>query len=220
MRKLLLPGCVSAFLFALSPAPVAAQGGYGYQGHLEITPLVGLRTGGELETSVSDLFDTDVEIDDSETYGIAIDIPISRGFQVELLANRQESAFRANGALFDDDRRLADVSVENFQAGVLWQWGGGQVNPFFVATLGVAQLDPEVAGAKSENRFAGTLGGGVKVFFSRNFGLRLEGRGYWADLGGDSFDDRCDRHGDYCYDYNYDQDLYQIEGAAGLIISF
>jgi opacity protein-like surface antigen len=218
MRKLLLLGGVSALLLLIPPVPAAAQGGYG--SHLEITPMIGLRTGGELETSVSDLFDTDVEIDDSETYGVAIDIAITRDFQVELLANRQESAFRAHGGLFDDDRRLADVTVENYQAGVLWQWGGGQVNPFVVATLGVAKLDPEVAGAKSENRFAGTLGGGVKVFFSRNFGLRLEGRGYWADLGGDSFDDRCDRHGDYCYDYNYDQDLYQFEGSVGLIVSF
>jgi len=181
--------------------------------------MAGLRTGGELQTSVSDLFDTDVKIDDSETYGVAIDIPLSRGFQVELLANRQESAFRANGGLFENDRRLADVSIENYQAGILWQWGGGQVNPFVVATLGVAKLDPDVAGAASENRFAGTLGGGVKVFFSRNIGLRFEGRGYWADLGGDDFGD-CDRHGNYCYDYNYDQDLYQFEGAVGLIISF
>jgi opacity protein-like surface antigen len=200
----------------LMPAAATAQGG----AHLEITPMAGLRTGGELESSVSDLFDTDVEIDDSETYGVAIDIPLSRGFQVELLANRQESVFRANGGLFEGDDRLADVSVENYQAGILWQWGGGQVNPFVVATLGVAKIDPDVAGAKSENRFASSFGGGVKVFFSQNVGLRFEGRGYWADLGGDSFDDRCDRHGDYCYDYNYDQDLYQLEGSVGLIISF
>jgi hypothetical protein len=151
---------------SLAPLPAAAQPAY--RPHLEITPMAGLRTGGELERSVSDLFDTNVKIDQSETFGIVVDIPLSHEFQIELLANRQESAFRADEGLFGEDLELADVSVENLQAGVLFQWGGGQVLPFVSLTLGAARIDPDVLGAASENRFAGTLGGGVKVFLSNH----------------------------------------------------
>lgn len=213
MRKIALP--LAAALLSLAPLPAAAQPAY--RPHLEITPMAGLRTGGELERSVSDLFDTNVKIEESETFGIVVDIPVTHEFQVELLANRQESAFRADEGLFGEELELADVSVENLQAGVLFQWGGGQVLPFVSLTLGAARIDPEVPGAATENRLAGTFGGGVKVFFGNHLGLRFEGRGYWADLGGDSFDDYCDFHDD-CFDY--DQDLYQVEGAVGLILSF
>jgi hypothetical protein len=203
---------------ALFPAP-QAQAQAPWRPHLEITPTVGWRTGGELETSVSNLFDTDAEIDDSAIYGVTIDIPISHEFQVELLFNRQDSFFRADHGLFDQNTRLADVTVDNYQAGLLWQWGGGQVNPFVVLTLGMARLDPDVAGASSEDRFASSFGGGAKIFFNRNLGVRIEGRGYWADLGGGNFDD-CAYYDDYCYGYNYDDDLYQFEGSVGLILSF
>jgi len=213
MRTTLL-GTTALALLGLT-APAAAQTHYGPR--LEITPMVGLRTGGELERSVSDLFDTTVEIEESETYGIAIDIPLSPEFQIELLANRQESAFRADRGLFGEDLELGDVSVENYQAGMLFQWGGGQVKPFVVLTLGAARIDPEIEGAAAENRLAGTFGAGAKVFFGNHVGLRFEGRGYWADLGEDAFDEYCDFHDD-CFDY--DTDLYQVEGSVGLVLSF
>jgi hypothetical protein len=78
----------------------------------------------------------------------------------------------------------------------------------------VARLDPDFPEVTAEDYFAGSLGGGVKVFFSQNVGLRLEARGYWTNLQTDYRDrDRHDR-------YNSDGDLVQGEGSVGLILSF
>jgi hypothetical protein len=208
-RRLAVALAAAAAIYLAISTPALAQQPQGF--HLEITPTAGWRTGGEVEAS--DLFDEDVEIDDSETFGLVVEIPLLHWVQIELLANRQRSALRSDSGLFVGDRELADVTVENYQAGMLFQYGGGQVLPFLTMTLGLARIDPDVAGASPESRFAGTFGGGVKVFFSRNIGMRFEGRGYWADFG----DDDCNSYD--CY-YYYDDGLYQFEGSVGLIIAF
>ncbi len=204
-----LAAVVALCLLSPSPAPAQTQAGQGF--HLEITPTAGWRTGGEIEES--ELFDDDLEIDDSETFGLVVEIPLLHWVQIELLVNRQSSALRSDSGLFVGDRELADVTVDNYQAGMLFQYGAGQVLPFVTMTLGLARIEPDVAGASAESRFGGTFGGGVKVFFNRNFGMRFEGRGYWADFG----DDDCDYYD--CY-YYYDDGLYQFEGSVGLIIAF
>lgn len=204
MRRALL-----ALLLSLIPAMAVAQ-----VSRFEVTPFVGYRLAGEIDNSADIGFDfrSDVEIDEAPTYGVIFDIPLSRNWQLELLASRQNTSFTVDEGLLSPSENLGDVDLGLYQAGFVLQWGDGQVNPFAVATLGLARIEPDFVELDAENYLSGSFGGGVKIFFSENVGLRLEGRGTWIDLDTD-FDDRYDR-------YDSDGVTWLPEGAAGVIFSW
>ena len=76
-------------------------------------------------------------------------------------------------------------------------------------------------GAAAENKFSGSIGGGVKIFLTDNIGLRFEGRGFWTllDDGEDYYYDDCYHCGDY-YDYGYSNTFDQAQFSTGLIIAW
>lgn len=188
---------------------------YAQPSEFEITPFAGYRLGGEFDASNEDFFDTnlDAEIEESSIYGVIFGIPLSRDWKLELLASRQESAFIIDEGLLSPTTELGDVTLSFYHAGFAYEWGLGQARPFLFGSAGLARIEPDFPELNAENRISGSLGGGVKVFFSENIGLRFEGRGYWTDLGTD-WEDRYDR---------YDDDsggLFQAEASAGLILAF
>ena len=63
---------------------------------------------------------------------------------------------------------LGDVDISYYQAGLFYNWGRGQVNPFFGVSLGVAHIEPKFSTLESQDRFAGSLAGGVKVSWTIN----------------------------------------------------
>ncbi len=199
---------IFALCLLILPAVAQAQ-----SRRFELTPMVGYRFDGEFSAD-SDLFDRnlDVQVDEGTTFGAIFDIPLTESWQIEILGNRQDSAFVIDDGLFESEQELGDVSIDYLHAGLSYQWGPGQVTGFVSGGLGVARISP--AFADSENRVSGNLGGGVKIFFAPNIGIRLEGRGYWVDL--DSVEDRRS----YRDRYDSEEGLYQGEASAGLIIAF
>jgi len=198
-----------AFVLLLLPAAAFAQ-----PGRFELTPVAGYRLDGDFDARSSDAFDPDlnVKVDASAVYGVLFDIPLTADWQVEILANRQRSEFVVDHGLLTPSTTLGDVDLTILQAGFLFQWGQGQVNPFITAAAGLTRIEPKLNDLSSDDRFSASLGGGVKIFFSENVGLRLEARGYWTDLGR-NFRGRYNR-------YDSGDGLYQGEGSAGLIIAF
>ena len=198
-----------AFALLLVPAATFAQ-----PGRFELTPVAGYRLDGDFDARSSDAFDPNlnVKVDASAIYGVLFDIPLSRNWQVEILANRQQSKFVVDHGLLTSSTTLGDVDLTIVQAGFLLQWGEGQVSPFVTAAAGLTRIEPKFNELASDDRFSASLGGGVKIFFSDNVGLRLEARGYWTDLGS-NFRGRYNR-------YDSGNGLYQGEGSAGLIIAF
>lgn len=216
MRRFIL-GCALALAFA--PAALEAQSSLH---RFEITPTVAYRWGGTLSGEDNALFETDLEVDSSPAYGVTFDLPLSSRIQLELLANRQPTELRFDRDLFGGSASVADIDVTYYHVGLLWQGGDARVSPFFVASVGGTNLDPQLPGASSEDRFSLSLGGGVKIFLSPNVGLRLEGRGFFTDLG--SGGDRrrsCDDYGYYGYDDRcYGDDLTQGQASLGLIFAW
>jgi hypothetical protein len=193
----------------LIPAAALAQ-----THRFEITPQVGWRFDGEIQAD-SDFLDEDLDIrvDEGAFFGLIFDVPLSENWQVEFLANRQNSEFIIDEGLFTPEEVLGDVTVSYYHAGILFQWGPGQVNGFFSGGLGLARIEPDFPEVEAENRFSGNLGGGLKVFFAENVGLRVEGRGYWTDL--DTAVERRDRRR-----FDSDEGLWQGEVSGGLIFSW
>ncbi|HEX5761293.1 MAG TPA: outer membrane beta-barrel protein [Thermoanaerobaculia bacterium] len=198
-------------LLLLTALPAAGQ----TPRRFELTPLVGYRLAGELDAVDEEFGRSDVELDESASYGFAFDIPLNPGFQLELMARRQETSFVADEGILDPGEELGDVEITQAHAGLLFQWGPGQVNGFVVLSGGISAIDPEGEDLDSETRLSGSLGGGVKVFFNRNVGLRLEGRGYWTDFAADEDDDDFRRRR-----RTYDDALVQGEGSVGLIVAW
>ena len=214
MKRAILAAAV--LLMALPHAARAQHGLYRF----EFTPTASYRFGGTLDGRETELFDADLDVEDSEAWGVTFDIPLGSAIQLELLASHQSSRLQFDDGFFSGDLEFADIDVAYYHVGILWQWGNGQIQPFFVASAGVANLDPDIPGASSESRFSASLGGGVKIFFSRNVGMRLEGRGFWSDLG--SNDDRDHDHHDCGYydDSCYGNEFAQGQASVGLILAW
>lgn len=208
MRRLLT---IAALAALLTPVAASAQGAYRF----ELTPQVSYRWGGTISGDSNDLFDANLDLDNGVGYGVTFDIPLSRNFQLELLANRQSTQLQFDEGLFGGNFAVADIDVDYYHIGMLYQGGDRRVSPFFVASAGVTNLSPDVPGASSDQRFSMSLGGGVKVFVSENVGFRFEGRGFFTVI--DNYDSGCY---DYCYDYNYGDTLSQGQVSAGLILAW
>lgn len=203
----------------LAPAAASAAGA----GRFELTPTASYNFGGAIDGGDTDLFDFDLEAEDSPAFGVTLDIPLASWVQLELLASRQSTELQFDSGLFGNDVGVADFDVSYYHVGGVFSWGTGQIHPFVVASAGVTELSPDVAGASSETRFSASFGGGVKIFFSDHVGLRLEGRGFWTAL--DDYDSDYDY--DFCCtglgcdcDYGYDSEFTQAQASVGLIFAW
>lgn len=202
----------SLTLAALLLIPAAALA----QTHrFEITPTVGWRFDGELNVDDDFLDESNVRVDEGEAFGVIFNVPLTPNWQLEFIANRQNSEFIVDPGVFTPERELGDVTIDLYHAGISFQWGPGQVQGFFSGGLGLGRIDPDNSDLETESRFSGNLGGGVKIFLAENVGLRFDGRGYWVDLATD-FDDH-DHHDD---DFGYNEALWLGEASVGLIISW
>lgn len=214
MRKILL------LVVLLVPAFAFAQNHV-----MEVTPFGGYQWGGTISEYSTDVFHQDVDVRSHGSYGFIIDVPMSYGLQFELLANRQPTSLGTQSDLFDPSHTVADINIDYYHAGLLWQFAPSpNVRPFMTMSLGMANLDLDLPNSQNEQKFSGSIGGGVKVFLSKNIGLRFEGRGYWTDTAEDNWNDCCYAKGmkpsHDNYDYYYNNDLYQGEMMVGVIFAF
>lgn len=180
----------------------------------ELTPFIGYRWGGTIFADQTFIFGQDVDVAPSASFGVNFGIPLGdTGMKLELMANRQSSELETGSGLFEPDDRVADIDVTYLHAGLQIPFARSRnAVPYVVASAGIANLDPQIAGVSAEQRFSASAGIGVKVPMSRALSFRFEGRGYFTSL---EEDDDCT----IC-DYYYNEDFYQGEVNAGLVFSF
>ncbi len=198
----------------LAPAAVQAQ-------RVEITPFAGYRSGGDFQVrGFDDLgpFVEDLDLDDAASWGLLLDLGVSRNLQLELAFSRQETDLGLDLGFLGPVESLGDVDVDVLHLGLLYQWGRGQLRPFLVGSVGATELDPVDAGFDSETRLSWGFGGGLKVMFDRHLGVRLEGR-WLSTLIDENEELFCDRFGS-CYSYDSAETLDQFEVRGGLVIGF
>ena len=188
-----------------------------YDNRFELTPFVGYTWGGTIFSDQTALFDQDVEAASSGNYGVNFGIPIGySNMKLELMVNRQDTNLTTGGGgLFEPEHRVADFHVTYYHGGLLIPFSESRnVTPFVIVSAGVGTLEPDISGVSSSTRFSASAGVGVKVPVSQNFGVRLEGRGYFTSLPGDNF-----HNCRYCND-NGGHDFYQGQVNLGFVISF
>lgn len=147
----------------------------------EITPLIGYRSGGSFTDPNST---AKLDLDEGGGYGLVVNIDHDANTQWEFLYSHQESELQL-AQLFMGER-LFGLDIDYVSFGGSYVWRLPQAEPFIAAGIGVAHMSPEDGRLDSETRAMLQLGGGYKIFLTRNIGLRLEGRVYATALSSDA----------------------------------
>jgi len=190
---------------------VAVGGVAAHADGTEITLFGGYAIGGEFEGA---LFDS--ELESSSSYGLILDFPVATDLQLEIFASQQGTDLVVEGFGAGITGPLAEVDVQYIHIGILQHFDHGNVEPYYVFSLGLTQLNP--TGFETESRPSFGFGGGTKLFLSRDamLGFRFGGR-----LLATYFDDPevfCDSAG--CLGEVSGTFMWQAQGEIGLVIRF
>ena len=197
-----IPSLLSILL--LSAVPVSAA---------ELSLLGGYRAGGpSVEVPVyfciaAPCPQPTVDARDGEAFGLILDIPFRENLMFEILLSHQSGEFEDGDfpviEIFPPAQRTAKFDLTYLHFGLLRQWQKPRVSPFAAVGVGIAQLEADRSlyffDSLDEDRLSASLGGGVKFRLSDWFGIRLEGRGYWADMPA-----------------NAGEDIFQLDFSTGL----
>jgi opacity protein-like surface antigen len=205
------PICVFLAVAMVAPAPALAQQASSTLTQFSIAPFIGYRTGGSFTESTTG---TKLKLDPAQSYGLVMDIRVTRETEVELLWSRQRTQLKADVPVTVP---LFDSFVDYYHIGGTFLFATEGVQPFLVGTIGATRFSPQQAGLESDTKFSFGIGGGVRIPFTRNFGLRLEGRAYGTVLSNDSSvfcsGSSCLIHADGTW-------LWQYEANAGVYLAF
>lgn len=137
----------------------------------------------------------DLDIKDNPAFGLAFDIGIRPGTELELFYFRQDSevTFKQLGAT----EELFESATSYYHIGVLQGFPRGNVTPFTGLTLGATSFDAQgVAGVETTWKFSFAFNAGAKIYLgeAKRFGIRADGRmlatmtssnaGFWVGQGG------------------------------------
>jgi outer membrane protein with beta-barrel domain len=204
-------------LLAQYPEPWRSQP-YPRDNFFELTPVIGYRWGGTIHDYQTDLFRTDADVQSSANYGGIFAIPVTHsGMKVELMIDHQSSRFQNGNGLFEPSTDLGDVDVTYYHAGLLVPFlETRELVPFAQFSAGLANIDPKIHNATSEDAFSMGFGLGMKVPVNRHLAVRVEGRGYFTFLSDHNHNNHCDHN---CYDYYYSGDTF-YQGSINLGLAF
>ena len=143
-------------------------------GDVELAPFAGIQFPGYVSANGSGrVYSFGIGLD----YGGTVDIAVAERWRVELMYSRQSTELSRRG-----DAARFDVGVERYMIGIVEEKGDPKTRYFGVFLAGLTRFAPGFDGYDSDVR--GTLGLslGIKRALSDNFGLRVEGRGFFVSV--------------------------------------
>jgi hypothetical protein len=183
---------------------------------IEISPYGGYAWTTSYDVRYRDLYGS-LDIKNSSVWGIALDVNLRPGKQLELLYHRQDSdlIFKEQGSW--EKTNLGGIAVEYWHIGGVAGFRRDNVMPFASATLGLTRFHPKTNLAGDEYRFSMILGLGAKLYANERLGIRIQGRMPWTILdGGASI--FCGGGG--CYTSIGGYGIAQFELSGGLFLMF
>lgn len=158
----------------LFASPLAAQ----YK--FEVTPHVGYRWGGSLDISNSGtpafpataLYNK-LSLQGSTSYGVGGGAYVSPNLLLDFDWMRQGTAIDARRVGGGTDGSVADFTMNTYHFGINYFVAEpeAKLRPYIRIGLGWTASRPEVDGISTFNRFSGAIGGGVKYYIMKNFGV-------------------------------------------------
>lgn len=153
------------------------------QRDFEATPFFGTRFGGNVDVSQEGNPSVDyLKIKSSENYGVMGGVTFWGSFEGEFMWNRQPTSLTSHDPYNNTYTYLTNMNLDMYQFDVLYHFlsPDRKLRPFVVAGLGFSHFGIPSQNGQSvigfDNRFSYNLGGGVKYFFNRHWGLRAEVR--------------------------------------------
>jgi len=163
----------------------------------EITPFFGSRFGGNIDLSQQGNPNVDfLKIKSSLDYGVMAGVTFWSDFEGEFMWNRQPTNLTSHNPTDNSYSFVSNMNLDMYQFDVLYNINlhRTKVQPFVVAGLGFSPFGVPPVGGQSvlgfSNRFSFNMGGGVKYFFNRHWGVRAEAR--WSPS------DTTTGQGEYC----------------------
>jgi opacity protein-like surface antigen len=170
-----------AIVLLLVAASADAQGGYsGTHTHaVEITPFGGSRFGGAIDLNSGPYSQLDIR--SSWDYGAWLDVGLIPHLQAEFMWDHQPTVLDAVSFSTGAKTRVSQANLDFYHWGILVPFvpPDAKIQPYIACGLGFTHFNAHNSAGQVlpfDNRFSFNIGGGVKYFLVRNFGLRLDVR--------------------------------------------
>jgi hypothetical protein len=207
-----IPAAALLALLAASPAARADDVRF------EITPFIGYRVGGGFDAESADGSATEsVDVEDGSSWGIDLGLYADSFAFYELLYSTQTTGLDSR----DPTLASVDVTTEYYQFGGTAFFPGEQwLVPYLSLTIGATRFSAD-GGYGSDTKFSGSLGGGLRLPFTDNFGATLGVRGYLTFVESDT-DFFCVSGGGEgaCLLRSSGSTYFQTEALLGLTLRF
>lgn len=137
----------------------------------EITPYLGYRMGGSIET---DAPAGSYDLADASAYGLIVNFLPRKNTRFELLYARQDTEAVFDGVTVNDG--IIDLELHSLELGGTYDFEGDTAQPYLAATIGGTHVRARSSGSASDTFLSGSIGLGVRFFPASRLGLRVEAR--------------------------------------------
>jgi len=114
---------------------------------------------------------SEIRVSDSDSHAFTLSVPAKWNTRLELYFSNQNTSLSGNR-----DFGNLDVAVRYYQIGVVKEIPKGKLIPYGAFSLGAVEINPSGSSYDDVWKFAVTLGGGLKYYFTPKIGLKLEAR--------------------------------------------
>jgi opacity protein-like surface antigen len=144
-------------------------------GEIEVSPFIGYRFGGGF--SVTDLELARIDFKSGVSFGASAGYIIKDKYQFEFMWSRQKTELDGKLLNGNTDLKIADANFDQYHFDFLYNLGEEtkQLRPFILGGVGASHLSPD-GGVTGFTKVSYDIGAGIKYYFSKQWGLRLQGR--------------------------------------------
>jgi hypothetical protein len=170
--------CVFVLMVILSSGRLASQATADEQKplHFDLTPLVGYRTYLGFPTGHSP--SPHLVFGGGPSYGVSAGVRLDEENLIELRWARQNSDVHLRGSAAPGEEAVLDQFQADFTHEYILEEWPQWARPFVIGSAGATHIR---SGTSSNfTRFSFGIGGGIKFYFTRHFGVRLQGE--WLPL--------------------------------------
>jgi hypothetical protein len=164
---------LAAMFCLVASAP--AKGQYGWE-KWEVAPFVGFETSGSVPVTNSLTVDR-LRANSGTSFGTFLDYRLSENAQAELMWNRNMTSFSERDATTGIYSKVFNSDIDQFHFGLLYMLRNSEkkLRPFIAGGIGFTH-DSNSGNNSNKTSFSYGLGGGVKYYLTRHFGLRGDAR--------------------------------------------
>jgi len=170
---------ISAFFLAFAMMPAVSSAAAQM---VEIAPFTGQRFGGSFVDANTS---TEFKVADANAYGLIFDFDTEPDKQIEVYLSHQNTRLTTSGIYTGNP--LFDLAIDYYHIGGLYMFTDGKkFRPFVSGTFGFTRMTPAPSDLNSETRFSISLGAGAKYYFNNTLGARLDVRGIYTAIDGNT----------------------------------